>query len=323
MRLPLRLWQWLLRVAAGQPLFRVGAMDGTYFSLTNPSYHYLHRIDGKMPRVPVQATVLVDARSKRVMSLRVRVRPRRDFVDTEYLLRHAYRFPCVLVADADYDVERVYAFAKHHGLTAMVPRRKGTVKGINRKYMQRQFNERVYHQRSNVEAVFSAIKRRSGSHVLARSARSQRAELHARYTTHNLKLTKKTRDFQQSRQASGHVNLKLTTISTDIGMKSAKTLTVFKPSNVLRYPRLDTVLMVEEAIQKAEDYPTKAALYRSLPKKMMYQTFNLILDYLEHAGKIHMAETGGIIWLWNPKLVDYYMKHPELHWDTIKRKINT
>jgi len=79
------------------------------------------------------------------------------------------------------------------------------------------------------------------------------------------------------------------------------TLAVFKPSNILRYPRLDTVLMVEETIHKAKDYPTKAELYRSLPRKTMYQTFKLILDYLEYSGKIFIAKDGSIIWIWDPE----------------------
>lgn len=83
----------------------------------------------------------------------------------------------------------------------------------------------------------------------------------------------------------------------------ARTQTMFTSQNILRYPRLDTVLMVEEAIQKAEEYPTKAELLRSLPKKIMYQTFNLILDYLEYSGKIHIDKDGTIIWIWNPKRI--------------------
>ncbi len=71
---------------------------------------------------------------------------------------------------------------------------------------------------------------------------------------------------------------------------------------VLHYPRLDTVLMVEEAIQKHEDYPTKKQLWQSLPKQVMYQTFKVILDYLEESGKI-IIKDGQIIWIWNPKRV--------------------
>jgi len=37
----------------------------------------------------------------------------------------------------------------------------------------------------------------------------------------------------------------------------------------------------------------------------MYQTFNLILRYLEDSGKI-VIKDGRIIWIWNPELVKKY-----------------
>ncbi|MCX6777654.1 MAG: hypothetical protein NT157_02105 [Candidatus Micrarchaeota archaeon] len=74
----------------------------------------------------------------------------------------------------------------------------------------------------------------------------------------------------------------------------------FKTRNILRYPRLDTVLMVEEAIRRASEYPTKAELMRNLRSRVMYQTFNLILDYLEYSGKIHIGRDGRIVWIWDP-----------------------
>lgn len=73
-------------------------------------------------------------------------------------------------------------------------------------------------------------------------------------------------------------------------------------AEVLHYPRLDTVLMVEEAIKNAPNYPTKAKLMRMLPKKIMYQTLLVILDYLQSSGKIYIEKkTGEIEWTWDPE----------------------
>jgi len=66
---------------------------------------------------------------------------------------------------------------------------------------------------------------------------------------------------------------------------------------VLHYPRLDTVLMVEDAIKKAKDYPTRTQLWRSLPRKVQYQTFQLILDYLQKSNKIFVTKEGKIMWI--------------------------
>ena len=38
-------------------------------------------------------------------------------------------------------------------------------------------------------------------------------------------------------------------------------------TTVLHYPRLDTVLMVEDAIKKARNYPKRTELWKKLPKK--------------------------------------------------------
>ena len=72
---------------------------------------------------------------------------------------------------------------------------------------------------------------------------------------------------------------------------------------VLHYPKLDSILMVEKAIQESEDYPTRMQLWKSLPKQMQYQTFKLILNYLETSNKI-MFEEDKIIWIFanNKKL---------------------
>jgi len=44
--------------------------------------------------------------------------------------------------------------------------------------------------------------------------------------------------------------------------------------------------MVEKTIIEADEYPTRTELWKSLPRKMQYQTFKRILDYLEASGKI-------------------------------------
>ena len=66
--------------------------------------------------------------------------------------------------------------------------------------------------------------------------------------------------------------------------------------SVLHYPKLDSILMVEKVIQDFEDYPTRMKLWRGLPRGMQYQTFKLILDYLERSNKI-MFEGDKIVWI--------------------------
>jgi S-adenosylmethionine:tRNA-ribosyltransferase-isomerase (queuine synthetase) len=60
---------------------------------------------------------------------------------------------------------------------------------------------------------------------------------------------------------------------------------------VLHEPQLDTILMVEKAILESKEYPTRMQLWRSLPKKVQYQTFQRILEYLEASGRITFNTT--------------------------------
>jgi hypothetical protein len=77
-------------------------------------------------------------------------------------------------------------------------------------------------------------------------------------------------------------------------------------------PRLDTVLMVEEFIEKNSGEYTQMELFRAVPKKMMWRTFKLILYYLENLHKIVVNKDGTITWIWNPKLMDKYLKNKRL-----------
>ena len=70
---------------------------------------------------------------------------------------------------------------------------------------------------------------------------------------------------------------------------------------ILHYPRLDTILMIEEAVKKSRN-KGKMQIWRSLPKKIMYQTFNLVLSYLESSGKI-TNHKGKILWIHDPEVM--------------------
>lgn len=82
--------------------------------------------------------------------------------------------------------------------------------------------------------------------------------------------------------------------------------------NILHYPQLDTVLMVEEFIRENSGEYKKRSLWESLPRKMMYQTFCVIFDYLLESGKIALDREGKIAWIWNPELARKYLLNPNL-----------
>ena len=69
---------------------------------------------------------------------------------------------------------------------------------------------------------------------------------------------------------------------------------------ILHNPTLASVIMVEKTIRKYSQECGKYQLWKKLPKKMMYQTYQLILDYLRKSGKILIDTDGYIIWVYDP-----------------------
>jgi hypothetical protein len=82
----------------------------------------------------------------------------------------------------------------------------------------------------------------------------------------------------------------------------------------IRYPRLETVLMVEAAIRKQDGEFKKRALWENLPKKMMYQTYCVIIDYLLYSGKISIDAEGKIGWIFYPERTMEHIKNKSLFW---------
>jgi len=81
-----------------------------------------------------------------------------------------------------------------------------------------------------------------------------------------------------------------------------------KNEDILHYPRLDTVLMVEDFIRKNSGQYTRTQAWKQLPKGTMYQTFLVILDYLVSSSKVSTDSKGKIGWIYNPKLVQKFLK---------------
>jgi hypothetical protein len=76
-----------------------------------------------------------------------------------------------------------------------------------------------------------------------------------------------------------------------------------RETTILHSPTLESVIMVEKTVQKYSQECGKYQLWKKLPKKMMYQTFQTILDYLENSGKIIIDKDGIVIWTYNPEQI--------------------
>lgn len=71
---------------------------------------------------------------------------------------------------------------------------------------------------------------------------------------------------------------------------------------ITRSPRLETVIMVENFIKENSGNYKKTELFNKLPKKVMWGTFSVILEYLYNNNKIGMDKNGVIVWIYNPAL---------------------
>mgnify|MGYP001613829113 FL=1 len=80
----------------------------------------------------------------------------------------------------------------------------------------------------------------------------------------------------------------------------------------VRSPTLDTVLMVEKAIEESSGEYTRTQLWKALPRKVMWQTFLVILDYLQSINKIALDRKDHIAWIWNPKLAKLLRQRKEI-----------
>ena len=176
------LWTRILKVTSG--ISYLIALDSTGFSRTNPSYHYLRRIDGRMPKIPVKLSAAFDTRKKKFCAAKIRVLPAHDIRDAKYLLQQAQ--PKIAVADKGYTSEKLYRFAEEENMLLMIPKKKNARKGYARIKMHKKFRIRTYHRRELVEAGFGSIKRKFGMSVAAKTVRTIRTEVYGRLVCHNL-----------------------------------------------------------------------------------------------------------------------------------------
>jgi len=80
----------------------------------------------------------------------------------------------------------------------------------------------------------------------------------------------------------------------------------------VRSPTLDTVLMVERAIEEYSGEFNRTELWKKLPKKVMWQTYLVILDYLREINKIAIDREGKIGYIWNPELAKKLRQRAEI-----------
>jgi len=179
-------WDALAKASAGNLPCEVAAIDGTTMARSNPSQHYIKKINCDLCTHPIQEVVMIDVKHRKFLSWRIRAKARGEKCDVPYLIEHSSVLPELVLMDKGFDSQPLHTYLRDVGVWSVAPVRKGCAHGHYRKQLRDCFDWPLYWQRSIIECLFSAVKRLFGSHVRARTARMQRAEISSKFIAYNI-----------------------------------------------------------------------------------------------------------------------------------------
>src|SRR3989338_1612303 len=186
-RIPINLWNSLLILSSGNE-HRFVAVDSTGFSRTNPSFHFVKRIDRRKPiKSYAKLSTLFDLPSRKFVALKVRTKPRHDVKDINYLLNQVSPTE-KLFGDSAYDAESIHEKCFELKVQTIIKPRKNVKKGFYRRKQMKNYSEKEYHQRSLIESGFGSLKRKYGGNVSGKKWKSVNSEIYCKAICHNLML---------------------------------------------------------------------------------------------------------------------------------------
>ena len=114
--MPLSLWQKLLSATIKDDI-PIAAIDGSSFQKTNPSSHYLKRIDrDSRTAIPVYFNAMVDIMCRKFISVRHHAKKSGEIRDVKYLVEHCeYEIELILM-DKLYDSEKLHRYLRGIGI---------------------------------------------------------------------------------------------------------------------------------------------------------------------------------------------------------------
>ena len=187
-RIPIGLWNMLLKLTAGAE-HKIVAVDSTGFSRTNPSFHYIKRINCEKPvKRYAKLSAFFDLSKRKFTALRVRVKPRHDVLDVNYLLKMSSPTE-KLLGDSAYDAEWIHEICFDKQIQTVIKPKKNVKRGFYRRKQMKNYSDEVYHQRSGIENGFGCVKGKYGGAVSGKNCRSVRAEICCKLIANNLNLT--------------------------------------------------------------------------------------------------------------------------------------
>ena len=174
------------------------AADSSGFSTSMFGRWYDVRVKRQERRLFRKAHVMVGVKTNVIASIEVTGGFVSDYEPFPALLERLCKNMSVkeVSADMGYSSRKVLGLISEHGAIPFIPFKKGTNNRAERcaiwKAMYRYFHEHRedfmshYHKRSNVESVFSMMKRKQGGHLKSRNMIGQTNEILCKALVHNI-----------------------------------------------------------------------------------------------------------------------------------------
>ena len=175
------------------------SIDGTGFSNTNPSHHYIKRVDGVEVKNYTKTVFLADNNTKLILNIKTHSDNTNETLDFVPLVSELVKSLKTVLADKAYDSMKNRKFCQDNNISVQIPFRKlsrsrqqefGTPS--KRQRLEQQFDELAYRRRSLIESVNSAIKRTLGSYVCSRRPDNQQKQVTLKAVAYNLEQVGRT-----------------------------------------------------------------------------------------------------------------------------------
>jgi transposase len=186
-RISSNFWNKMLELTSGIR-HKIVALDATGFSRTNPSYHYLNRIKGTMPKVYVKLNAGLSVVNRKFCAAKIKILPSHEVKEAINLLKKTKVE--IVVADKGYDANYIHEFCVSRNIEAHIPMvNHGKAKHnmmSERRLAAKNFDENIYHQRELIESCFGSIKKKFGSSVNSKKAQTIKSDIYGMLTCHNI-----------------------------------------------------------------------------------------------------------------------------------------
>ena len=177
-------WRVLLRLSADLHDFgEIQAVDATGMDRISASQHYANRTNYTFKAV--KTTVLVDCSTGVILDIHCSMKqPHDSQIGWQILKRNLDRLS-IVTADKGYDWWLLRQKLRAEGVTPVIKHREFGLDGVANNAL---IDDETYHQRSNVESTFFALRRKYGEIVRARTWYGQFRELVLKCAVRNVEL---------------------------------------------------------------------------------------------------------------------------------------